>query len=365
MAISLPQKLPNLLASRGPVTVVDIGHQWVRMARYAPDMRMLSHAHSPTPEGSLVSGVVVDPGALSITLAGLIRDMKLRDPQVAVSYGDPDLTISPISLPRLSRKDLESSGGYYLEDQLLITPDETSFDILYSTPTNTNITTPSEEGGGRRNDDDMPLDIADETALAVYAPRPNILGLIDTLTAARLVPTHLIPLTTALPHAAPDAPDNALFAHIGGSHLHLATCTKGGILTYGRISPHLRLAGIVDPGQQPQFLATLAQEVNATSLHIETSEGEPIRNLVVTGPGARIPGLPDRLAMECDLNLHTTLDPQPVNPAPLNPATHTPNQPDYAATYITAKAISSMSSQEARNTPTLSTLTKRLKRSKP
>jgi type IV pilus assembly protein PilM len=306
---------------------LDIGSEAVRAAvvdtgKSTPVLRRF--AEIPLPPGVVVGGDIVDEGALTEALSAMWKRHRLPRKRVVVGISNQRVIVRQVDVPHLEEEELVEALPFQVQDAIPIPVEEAVLDYVpleeFNTP-----------------DGDLMLSI-----LAVAAPRDMVDGLVSVARRAGLQVASIDLVTFGLVRAAfggdlllgGDGPQGLL--DIGASMSQIAV-VRGGITRFVRILPTggnqftealvsgasmrredaeelKRSVGVAAEGLPQEDDAEIAarriltrtadaliEEIRGSINYYLTQAGEHnLNRLVVSGNGARLPHLANRIAGALD-----------------------------------------------------------------
>jgi type IV pilus assembly protein PilM len=325
---------PSSSAGRGRTVVsLDIGSSGLRAAQFSwrgRKCRLDRFASAPTPEGAVVAGVVTDPGALARGLKDLWSLGKFTTKRVVFGLANDRILVRQLDLDWMEPADFRKALAYSVADQIPMSVDEANLDfhVLEEIPA-------SVELGLERT----------LRVLLVAAGRDMVEGFVTAITEAGLQPVKAELAPFALIRAAcPDgvaapaegvttaeaivdigADTLTVAVHSGGQPRFVRTVGKlGGRFITGELQqkfgwsyeeaenakaqyglPRQRAGGgdlvaLDHPAQQAiaeRATAVVAEVRTTLNFFLSASTGiTGLSRVVLTGGGARLAGLSERVA---------------------------------------------------------------------
>ncbi|MDN4616241.1 type IV pilus assembly protein PilM [Leifsonia sp. F6_8S_P_1B] len=296
---------------------IDIGSTTIRAVELAdpgkPRPTLLRHYEVPLPDGAASRGEVLEPNTVAAGLKRLWQQGGFSSKEVVLGMGNQRVLARDLTVPRMSRTRIRESLPFLVQDMLPVPVADALLDFY-----------PVSEAQG----DNGPV----VNGLLVAAVKEAVLGNVKA--------TQLAGLTTVEVDLLPFAVTRALITRAGiggtvalvdiGANTTSVVIVTDGVPQFVRIIPAgggeltqaLRSGLEVEPGEAERIKAAigLARQVSSPEAHqaveiiyrvtgelltslrntisyfVNTRPATPVAQLVVTGGGAQLPGLPEALS---------------------------------------------------------------------
>lgn len=295
--------------------ISDTSFKIMQLASKGGHYKVAEFAEGDIEEGVVEGGKIMEPDKLSLALKKELQKHKALSKYVVVSLPDEEIYLKTIKVPRLGEKELKSAIRVEAERNMPIQADETYFDYAIS---------------------DMHPD-EDHLHAHVAATKKDIVSeYTDTLIKTGLTPAVIEPEVLAIARSAIEggrAEKGIIIIEIGGNRTRLIAVLRESVVLTGSVNFSAKeaaeaIAGAlgVDPDEadkirweekmlkDPKHGSNIEQALSpaydriAEAIHSYTGflnehlkeEGGSIKNiekLVVSGGGARLPGITKQLSM--------------------------------------------------------------------
>lgn len=251
---------------------------------------------APLPAGAVVDGLVAEPVQVGQALIDLWRNCGISGREVILGVVNQEVLVRFAAFPKVPRDKLANVLRYQAQEHLPIPMESAVWDYAVV----------DEKAGAN-----PPL----LEILLVAARRQMVDDFLAALTAARLSPRDIdvgaLALLRLLPPAA--AGDGATVLVHAGNGLSTILIVAGGAprlvrfipVSVGEVARKLgyavaEVAAALEGAEPPEVLAgwgtRLEAEIRSSAGYYQGQPGaEPVEAVVLSGPGARLPGLADRL----------------------------------------------------------------------
>lgn len=275
-------------------------------------------AEMPLPEGAVVSGEILDEGAVGEAIAALWKRSKLPTKRVVIGTASQRLVVRRVDVPQMDESELAAALPYQVQDSIPIAVEDAVLDFVPLEQ----FTTPDGE----------PM----SSILVIAIHRETVSALLRAAGAAKIRPEAIDLQAFGLVRATfgmEPAVDNPLQAVVDiGATLTQVVVARGGVAEFVRLLPRggddftealmdgmglareeaeeLKRATGVAPGEAPDAADDAAKALRVLTRQADTlveeikgsidfyvgqaGQGELTR-LVVAGNGARLPHLANRL----------------------------------------------------------------------
>jgi type IV pilus assembly protein PilM len=122
-----------LFGGSKPLVGLDIGSSSVKIVvlkETGKGYRLLNMGIRPLPQEVIVDGAIMDAGVISDTLRDMIREMKLKTKDVAVSVSGHSVIIKKIKVPEMTEEELEKNIQFEAEQYVPFDASEVNMDFV-------------------------------------------------------------------------------------------------------------------------------------------------------------------------------------------------------------------------------------------
>ncbi len=314
----------------GTVTGIDIGSTAIRVvetSRSKNEAYLANFGQVAIAPGAVDGGLIIDPAEVTGALKHLWSEHKFKNRNVVVGVTSTQILVREMTLPNVPPKQLKQTLPFQVRD---LPPMPVDKALLVFHP----LSDPGD----------------DETVhgLVVAAPKENVLTTVRAVEKAGLTVSRVDLASFAILRSAAllNAPVEAIvdlgahastiIVHSDGRPLIVRTVPQGGRAITETISERLSIGledaealkhnfGLIDPnsgenasssahahdahhGMLPgvilDALRPMISEIRSSFAYVKSVDDQArVANLVVTGGGAMLPGLADRLRFELDLDV--------------------------------------------------------------
>jgi type IV pilus assembly protein PilM len=296
---------------------IDVGSTTIRAVEVADAGKarptLVRHFEVPLPEGAVSRGEVLEPNTVAAALRQLWSQGGFKSKDVVLGMGNQRVLARDLTVPKMSRTRIRESLPYQVQEMLPVPVADALLDFYP-------ISESMSEAGPVIH------------GLLVAAVKDAVLGNVKATQLAGLttVEVDLIPFAlTRVLLGRRQVPGTVALIEIGANTTSVVIATEG-VPQFVRIIPTggadltqaLKLELEIEPGEAERLKATigLARQVtsveeqrvveiiyrvtselltslrNTVSYFVNTHPDAPVRELVVTGGGAQLPGLTEALS---------------------------------------------------------------------